>query len=66
MTTALRNIFSRITKMPAKEQDAIAGLLEEELAWQKSFSKSQKELEILASEALGEYKKEKTQALNLK
>ena len=66
MTVALKKIISKLTRLPAKEQNAIASLLEEEVAWQKSFSKSQKHLETLASEALEEYKKEKTQPLNLK
>jgi hypothetical protein len=66
MTTALKNIFSRINSLPAKEQDAIATLLKEELAWQKSYDQSQKKLSSLAAEALGEYKKGKTQPMNLK
>jgi hypothetical protein len=65
MTVALKKIISRLTRLPAREQNAIAGLLEEEVAWQKSFSKSQKQLETLAFEALNEYKKGKTQSLSL-
>ncbi len=45
------------------EQDAIAYMLKEELEWQKSYSKSQKVLSTLASEALAEYAKGKTQPL---
>jgi hypothetical protein len=66
MTTALKNIFSKINTLPAEEQNAIASLLKEELAWQKSYEKSQKKLSSLAAEALGEYRKGKTQPLNLK
>jgi hypothetical protein len=66
MTTALKNIIARLDKMPVSEQNAIASLLKEELAWQKSFDNSQNELLSLASEALMEYKKGKTQPLKLK
>ncbi len=66
MTTALKNIFSKLSKMPAAEQNAIAALLKEEIAWEKSFSSSHKELSALAAEAMGEYKKGKTQSLKLK
>jgi hypothetical protein len=66
MTSALKNIFSKLSKMPAAEQNAIAALLKEELAWEKSFASSQDELSNLAAEALGEYKKGKTQSLKLK
>jgi hypothetical protein len=66
MTTALKNIFSKLSKMPAAEQNAIAALLKEELAWGKSFASSQNELSDLAAEALEEYKKGKTQPLKLK
>lgn len=66
MTTALKNIFSKLSKMPVAEQNAIAALLKEELAWEKSFSSSQKELSNLAAEAMVEYKKGKAQTLKLK
>jgi hypothetical protein len=66
MTTALKNILARINKMPAAEQNAIAELLGEEIAWQKSFKGSQKELDWLAEEAIAEYKKGKTKPLKLK
>ena len=66
MTTALKKIISKIDKMPLSEQNAIAELLNEELAWKKSFDNSQDELMVLASEAIGEYKKGKTKPLNLK
>ncbi len=57
MTKALMDVFSILNKMPVIEQDAIAGLLKEELAWEISFSSSQKELSILATEAMLEFKK---------
>ncbi len=66
MTTALKKIMSKLDKMSLSEQNAIASLLNEELAWKKSFDNSQDELTLLAAEALGEYKKGKTKSLNLK
>jgi hypothetical protein len=66
MTIALKKVMARIHKMSVSEQNAIAALLTEELAWEKSYSKSQDELEFLASEAIVEYKKGKTRVLKLK
>jgi hypothetical protein len=66
MTIALKKVFSKLSKMPAAQQNAIASLLNEELEWQKSFDSSQSGLSMLASEAVEEYKKGKTKALNLK
>jgi hypothetical protein len=66
MTTTLKNIISKINKMPVSEQNAIASLLHEELAWKKSFENSQEQLGMLAAEAVAEYKKGKTQPLRLK
>jgi len=66
MTTALKNILSKINTLPTKEQNVIAGLLSEELAWQKSYAKSQKQLSSLAAEALAEYRKGETKPMNLK
>ena len=66
MTTALKKVLSKLDKMPVSEQNAIALLLSEELSWKKSFDNSQNEINLLASEALVEYKKGKTKALNLK
>ena len=66
MTTALKNIFTKINNLPAEEQNAIANLLVEELAWQKSYAKSQQQISTLAAEAVEEYRKGKTKPLNLK
>ncbi len=66
MTTALKNIIEKINDLPAKEQNAIAALLKEELAWQRSYNKSQSKLSLLAAEATEEYTKGKTQPMNLK
>ncbi|CAN5852679.1 hypothetical protein BH11BAC7_BH11BAC7_23310 [soil metagenome] len=64
MTTALKNIFSKLGKMPVAEQNAIAALLKEELTWEKSFASAQDELTNLAAEALVEYTKVKPSHLN--
>ena len=66
MTTALKRVIAKLDKMPMAEQNAIATLLNEEIAWKKSFESSQDELQFLAAEALIEYKKGKTQPLKLK
>lgn len=65
MTKALKNILSEIENLPISEQNAIAGLLKHELAWQKSFEKSQTQLSFLASEALAEYKTGKTKPMKV-
>ena len=65
MTTALKNIFSKINILPAKEQNALASLLSEELTWQKSYAKSQKQLSSLAAKAIEEYRSGKTKSMNL-
>ena len=55
-------------KLPAKEQDALAALLLEELSsekeWEKQFADSQDELAMLAREATGEFKAGKTKSLD--
>ena len=66
MTVALKNVIEKINRLPSDEQNALAKLLSEELAWDKSFARSQKELASLANEALAEYGKGKTQPLSLK
>lgn len=47
-------MLSKINKMPIAEQNAIASLLAEELAWKKSFDDSQDELQLLAAQAVNE------------
>ena len=64
MTTSLKNVFSKINRMPVREQNAIAELLIQELEWDKSFSKSQQQLSWLASEALEEFRKGKVKPMN--
>ena len=52
------------SKLPEKEQDALAALLLEELSsekkWEKQFADSQDELANLAREATGEFRAGKT------
>jgi len=58
MTRALERVFSRISSLPADEQDRIAGWLQSELAseeeWTRRFAGSQDVLNALADEALGD------------
>jgi len=54
MTKLLQDVISEISKMPESDQNNIAELLYEELAWQKSFDNSQGQLKKLASEALND------------
>ena len=60
MTASLKSVFEKLNKLPSEEQNSIADLLSQELAWQNSFYKSQNQLALLAKEAKEEYKKEKT------
>ena len=66
MTIALKRAMESVGKLPAVQQNAIASLLLEEAAWQKSFTTSQDTLAMLASEAEVEYKSGKTKPMNLK
>ena len=66
MTVALKKVFTRISRMSDKEQNAIAEILSKELSWSKSFRESQSQLSSLAKEAIAEFKSGKTQPLNLK
>ena len=59
MTTALKNIVAKLDSLSTKEQDAIASLLTEELAFLKSYKKSNKKLSSFAAEAQVEYMKKK-------
>ena len=40
MTTALKNIVSKLESLPLKEQNVIANLIQEEIAGKKSYKKS--------------------------
>jgi hypothetical protein len=63
MTASLKSVFDKLNKLPSDEQNAIADLLSQELAWQNSFYKSESQLALLAQEAKTEYKKGKTKPM---
>jgi hypothetical protein len=56
-----------VAKLPASEQDAVAAIVLEELAfeqrWAASFAKSQDNLAKLAEEALAQYNAGRTKPL---
>lgn len=68
MTTLLKEAFAKASKLPPKEQDALASILLDELAserrWDRAFARSQKQLASLADEALGEFHEGKTVPLD--
>ncbi len=58
MTKLLKQAFERAAALPEDEQDAIAGIIleeiEDEARWRASFAKSQDALARLAKEARAE------------
>jgi hypothetical protein len=68
MTELLEQVITKLKTLPATEQDAIASLileeLEDELHWDKSFSRSPDTLAQLAALAMAEYHAGKTQELD--
>ncbi|MEK6570349.1 MAG: hypothetical protein AABZ61_03200 [Bacteroidota bacterium] len=69
MTKLLQKAVSAVSNLPEKEQDAIAAMILEELAdekrWAQSFAASQRQLSILAKEALEDYHSGRTKPLDL-
>ncbi len=67
MTKLLEKVVAAVSKLSEKEQDAIAAMILEELAdedrWEKAFQTSQRQLTILAKEALEEYRSGRTKPL---
>ena len=67
MTELLKKALAKLSELPENEQEEIASLIleeiEDEKKWQTSFANSEKQLEILASEALQEFKQEETRSL---
>ncbi len=59
MTQLLERAFSEASKLPDKEQNAVAAFLLEELAsekrWDEAFTSSQQQLSSMAREALREF-----------
>ena len=68
MTQALASAVAEAAKLPPNEQDILAAILIEEIAsedrWSQSFARSEQALEMLASEALTEFKVGKTKPLD--
>ena len=68
MTPALASAVAETMKLPPAEQDALAAILQEEIAserrWSQSFASSERVLESLASEALAEFRAGKTKPLD--
>lgn len=66
MTELLQKAIAKLSELPEKEQEEIASLIleeiEDEKKWQTSFANSEKQLEVLAEEALTEFKQGKTRS----
>ncbi len=66
MAELLQKAMAKLSELPEKEQEEIASLIlaeiEDEKKWQTSFANSEKQLEILAEEALTEFKQGKTRS----
>ena len=67
MTKALERAFQEASKLPEKEQDALAEAIRTEVLgdddWEHSFSASPDALEQLADEAIAEHRAGKTEVL---
>ena len=68
MTDLLEQAFAKLKALSAKEQDAIAAMileeLEDEIQWDTAFANSKDALAKLAAEAIAEYRAGKTQELD--
>lgn len=68
MTELLNKAMTEIAKLPAREQDALASWILEELKsdnrWNQAFEETQDELGRLADEALREHRAGKTKPLD--
>lgn len=68
MTKSLEQVIAKLKTLPAREQDAIAALiieeLEDEALWDRAFEQSQDALAKLAAEAMAEDRAGKTQELD--
>jgi hypothetical protein len=67
MTELLEKAFAEAAKLPQEAQDMLAKMLLDDLAseekWDETFANSQDKLELLANEALAEYRAGKTKKL---
>jgi len=68
MTQLLRQAFDQVSKLPERDQDAMATWVLEELKdeehWQRAFAGSHDKLSALAAEALSEHRKGRTRTLD--
>ena len=67
MTKLLDSAFKKVSELPKVEQNIFARFIlneiKQEKNWDKSFSNSEDMLSIMASEALDDYKNNKTEIL---
>lgn len=70
MTRLLDQVVRAVSKLPRRDQDALAarwlGELESDRRWDASFAASQRQLEVLGVEALAEHRAGKTRPLVVK
>jgi hypothetical protein len=68
MTELLERAFTEASKLPEKEQDAMAALLLEELSseqrWEAAFAASQPQLSKMAQAALREFQDGETRPMD--
>ena len=68
MTKLLEKALAEVSKLPKKEQDALATWILEELAseqrWEEAFAESSDVLDRLADEALAEHREGRTKRLD--
>jgi hypothetical protein len=68
MTQLLERAFTEASKLPEKEQDAVATLLLQELAsekrWDEAFASSQRQLSEMARQALREFEAGETRPMD--
>ncbi len=69
MTKALKKAFDVASKLPDKEQDALAAAILEEMAaderWEAALAATPSALERLADEAMAEHRAGRTKPLDL-
>lgn len=68
MTELLEKAFAEAAKLPAREQDALAAWILDEVAseqrWERAFADSTDTLTRLANEALAEHREGRTRGLD--
>ncbi|MCU0418836.1 MAG: hypothetical protein MUC38_04190 [Cyclobacteriaceae bacterium] len=63
MTKRLEQALEKAKALPEAQQNALAELILQEIAWEKTLAQSTSELTSLAQEALEEYRAGKTKPL---